>query len=188
MSEYDEPVIIAANHQSELDSLVILTATYKFLKRKPLYSVSREKSFYTSMGWRGFFYGGRLFRFLGANPVYVKQNDYRITLKNHIEIISNGCNVCIFPEGTRTINGVISKAKGGVMFLAQETGRQIMPLVINGLYNSSFKDFIFRKRKVTITIGTPIFVEKTVNTYVPSNFEYYNNAASIINEHLQRLL
>src|SRR3989344_82892 len=80
-------VIIASNHISELDPLLISACLPFFSKHLPLFYVSREKSFYKK-SWRSFLlYGGTFFRMMGAYPAYTGLNDYRQALRHHIVLI-----------------------------------------------------------------------------------------------------
>lgn len=188
LPSYKGLYIITPNHQSELDALIVLTIFYKILKKKPLYYVSREKNFYDSSGWRGHLYGGKLFQFLGAYPVYPGKGDYRISLKHHIELLQKGYSICIFPEGKRSLTGELNRAKGGALFLAQMTNAQIMPVAIKGITNLSIKDFFLRKRRVSLHIDIPVDVSKLLTKHDPYDFEYYNLNAAVITTRLQKLL
>lgn len=49
-----------------------------------------------------------------------------------INIIKNGGRILIFPEGTRSRNGKMIKAKKGIFLIAKLTGSQIIPIGIAG--------------------------------------------------------
>ncbi len=48
-------------------------------------------------------------------------------------LLQQGCNVCIFPEGTRTTKDELGRFKPGVAILALELGVPIVPVYLSGL-------------------------------------------------------
>ena len=63
-------MIIASNHISELDPVLIVSCLPFFSKHIPFYFVSLLKKEYTN-GWRKLLYGGNFFRLMGAYPAYL---------------------------------------------------------------------------------------------------------------------
>lgn len=53
-------------------------------------------------------------------------------ISNIIKIIKNGGNIIIFPEGTRSRNGKMIKAKKGIYLITKLTGATIIPTGIAG--------------------------------------------------------
>lgn len=147
--------IIASNHISELDPLLIVACLPFFSRHLPLFFVSREKDFYGS-GWRHFVYGGRFFRLMGAYPAYVGLKNYEQALRHHLKLINEGKDIVIFPMGKIALRGEPAEAKGGATFLARQTKLPIVPVLIQGIEHLSISDFLRRKRKLTITFGTPL--------------------------------
>src|SRR3989344_3555052 len=122
-------MIIASNHSSELDPLLIVACLPFFSRHLPLFFTSREKDFYASMGWKRIIYGGTFFRMMGAYRAYVGLKNYELALRHHLKFIGEGKNVCIFPSGKRNLNGEMPKAKGGVSFLVRETQLPVIPVL-----------------------------------------------------------
>lgn len=150
------PLIFASNHASEWDSLLIRSVLPMFSRFGPMFAVSREKSFYSErFGWRAPFYGGFLFKMVGAFPVTVGQRNYGIALKNHLEILRDGGNVVIFPEGGVSKTGELKAGKGGVIYLSVKSGAPIIPIGISGLYNLSSESLFKKRRKVVVNFGSP---------------------------------
>lgn len=150
-------VIFAANHISELDP-ILMTLIFPVLSPLlPLFFTSREKSFYTASGWRKIIYGGKFFEAWGAYQVYAGLQNYEKSLRNHIQILSDGHSVCIYPEGQRSRDGKMGEAKGGVGYLTLRTRCPVVPVAINGItHRASFKDYILRRKRIVIEIGKPI--------------------------------
>lgn len=148
--------ILASNHISELDPLLLVACLPFFSRHLPLFFISREKDFYATRGWRRLVYGGTFFRMMGAYQARVGLKNYKESLRHHLEVVRKGSNVCIFPTGRIYLPGETAKAKGGVSFLARETALPIMPIRIQGIERATFRDFVMRKRKLTVVFGTPL--------------------------------
>ncbi|WP_232298721.1 lysophospholipid acyltransferase family protein [Granulicella tundricola] len=74
------------------------------------------------------------------------------------EALRSGLHILVFPEGTRAVDGRLSKFKKGPFFLAQQTGAPVIPVAVSGTQT------MMRKGSAAITPGvakvemlTPIF-------------------------------
>ncbi len=168
-------VIFACNHTSELDPFFVPASLGFFSRFSPTYYTSREKAFYVNSGWRQIFYGGLFFKIWGSYPVFPGLQDYEKGLANHIRITNDGGNVCIYPEGGVTKDGLIQPAKGGVAFLSERTGRPVVPVTINGLYKIRAKDIFLRRRHFSVHFGKPIYAKDLL-----SAGNDYKSAANIV--------
>ena len=157
-------VIFASNHSSEIDPILI-PASLPFLSRlMPMFYVSRENKFYNNSGLRRHIYGGIFFKLWGAHPVGIAVNDYEKSLQTHIEILSLGKSLHIFPQGARVApsgvylsNGKKVVEKAGVAFLSNKTKVPVVPVHIKGSFNTSFKNFLLRKNSIEITFNKPLY-------------------------------
>lgn len=151
-------VIIAANHTSELDP-ILLTFIFPFRsKLLPLFFVSMKKGLYSNMSFiKNLLYGGWFFKFWGAYPAILGAKNYELSLQNHILLLDDNRSVCIFPEGGRSKDGTIREAKGGVGYLSYRTNKPVVPVAIRGAINTSFWKFISFQRKIEINIGKPMY-------------------------------
>lgn len=71
--------------------------------------------------------------------------------------IAAGCSVLIFPEGTRSADGVLQEFKAGAVLLAIKAGVPIVPIGFNGSYEVLPKGkFIPKNGVITIRIGPAI--------------------------------
>lgn len=174
-------VILAPNHASELDPILMWVALPYFSAFKPLFYTSRGKGLYSRSGWRQRFYGGLLFKLLGAYPVILGVRNYEKSLSTHIKLLKKGETIVIFPEGTRTIDGNIQGGKGGVMYLAEKANAPIVPVVIDGTFHLGFLDFFLRRRKIKITFGKPIYTKDIFPTGYVKVEEYRLAAQSLMN-------
>lgn len=183
-------VIIASNHTCELDPLLIVACLPFFSPHLPLIFVSREKSFYKK-NWGTFMYGGTFFRMMGAYQAYVGLKNYDQALRHHLEAIKDGYTVCIFPTGKIYLSYEQARAKGGASFLAQKTSLPIIPVLIQGIEQLTFSDFLKGKRKLTVTFGAPLYAKdifKNITTIVNDDTRNdYENAATVLMEKIARL-
>ena len=122
----------------------------------PIFYVSREKSFYSELGFRRIFYGGLFFKAWGSYPVKVGLNDYASSLTEQIRIIRDGGSICIFPEGGTTKDGQFKKAKAGVSYLSQVTRTSIIPVYIGNTFRLSLVDIFLRRRSLIVIYGKEI--------------------------------
>jgi 1-acyl-sn-glycerol-3-phosphate acyltransferase len=151
----DKGVLFAPNHISEWDAVMVRSALPFKAFFYPLYYVAMTKDHYQydKFGWRRFFYGGALFKILGAYPAYLGMRDYQASLVNHIDLLEYGKSVCIFPEGKISVDTMKpAEAKGGMGFLAEYTETDIIPVTLSGLNHIEWSSVFLGKRPVaTIT-------------------------------------
>jgi 1-acyl-sn-glycerol-3-phosphate acyltransferase len=144
----DGPVIIAANHASNLDAVVLgswlipkIGRRFQWLGKKELF------------GWPVI---GFLAHHGGVHPVDRSGADvdaYRLAKR----ILDEGHVLFVFPEGTRSSDGTLQEARDGVALLALRTGAPIVPVGIGG------SDGVWPRGqtlprpggRVTVRVGTP---------------------------------
>ncbi|HEY4499010.1 MAG TPA: lysophospholipid acyltransferase family protein [Candidatus Paceibacterota bacterium] len=186
-------VIFALNHSSELDP-IILPSSFPFLSSHfPMFYTSRERSFYSRSGWRQWLYGGAFFKAWGAYPVNVGKQNYEVALAPHIKILQEDKSLCIFPEGVKTRDGNLQEGRGGATYLSWRTGKPIIPVAICNVWNIGFKNFILRRRFVTISFGAPLypkdlFVHCRGNPAITEEQNDFSIAAQIVMRKIAELL
>lgn len=97
---------------------------------------------------------GKFLSLMGAFPVDRGAGKGVPAIKIAEDIFKNGEIMGIFPEGTRSKDGIPKKAKSGVAIIAYETKAPILPISI--YYEGKLKLF----KKVTIRIGKIINPEE----------------------------
>lgn len=180
LKELIRPVILAANHTSELDPTAIPLVLPLFSYISPIYFVTNPTEKYKTFGWRSYIYGGKFFECLGGYPVYSGNRDYAVALEDHELLLKLGRTVCIFPEGKRTPDGNLSPARGGIGYLIYATNAMVIPISINTFYNMTFWDYFTRKRKVYIKIGKPMIKSDLFNTTEPSVEDFRGAAQKVL--------
>ncbi len=144
----DGPVIIAANHASNLDAVVIGSWLIPRIGRRFQWLGKKELFDWPVIGY--------LSRHGGVHPVDRSTADveaYRLAKR----ILDEGHVLFVFPEGTRSSDGTLQEARDGVAALALRTGAPIVPVAIAG------SDRVWPRRRklprpggrVTVRVGSP---------------------------------
>jgi 1-acyl-sn-glycerol-3-phosphate acyltransferase len=143
----DGPLIVTPNHISNADPPLIAGWIAPALGRRPHF-LAKEQLF---VGVAGHF-----LRWQGAIPVRAGGSDpetYRICKK----LLDAGEALVIFPEGTRSLSGVLGKPLPGAALLATRAGVPIVPVGISGT-----DDFLRRGSRmphfgarITVHVGRP---------------------------------
>ncbi len=181
-------LVIATNHITELDAILVGVISPFASGVLPLFFVAKPTEGYSNFGLRGLLYGGRLFRLLGAYRIYSGRRNYAYSLQHHLEILESGETVVIFPEGRRTLDGELQAARGGVAFMAHNKRVPVLPVGISGLYGITLKEFFLRKRQVTIKIGKPIQPKELFRTKKSFEKPHYKREAQLVMHMIQKLM
>ena len=138
-------VLIASNHASFLDPPVVGVG----YRGRPIHFMARDSL------WNSKF-GSWWMHSVGCIPVARGTGDMK-ALKLTIKALKEGKAVSIFPEGTRTEDGELQEAKGGIGFIIEKSQCTVVPAYIAGTYKAHPKGSKWIKPcKVTITYGEPI--------------------------------
>jgi 1-acyl-sn-glycerol-3-phosphate acyltransferase len=122
----DGPVIIASNHLSFIDSVVIPLA----VPRRVRFLAKAE--YFTGRGLRG--RGTALFfHLIDAVPVERTGNrDSMRSLESALAVLREGTAFGIYPEGTRSRDGRLYRGRTGVGWLALTSGAPVVPVGLTG--------------------------------------------------------
>ncbi len=117
------PVIVVANHGSFIDPGLIA-----FNVKRPLFYMAKAELFKNPV----------LAFLLGTiNTFPVKRVGADRAAMNHsMKILNEGKGLCLFPEGTRTLDGKLGEFKSGAAYLAMVTGATIVPVALFGTYKA----------------------------------------------------
>lgn len=178
----NKPVIFASNHTSELDVTASPLVLGFFSRFYPLYYVSDAKEKFKSFGWRNYIYGGIFFNCLGGYSIHSGFKDYETSLETFIALLERGESVFIFPEGKRTVDGKLSRARGGLGFMVYETDATVVPVAINTFHEMNWKKYFGMTRKVTITILKPIKSEELIEVDDPVVEDYQKASRKVLDK------
>jgi 1-acyl-sn-glycerol-3-phosphate acyltransferase len=142
------PVIVAANHLSFFDSVLLLFA----LPRR-VYALGKAE--YTDQ---------RITKWLfcGAGMIPIRRQrpaDLEGAFEQAREILDAGGVLAIFPEGTRSRDGQLHRGHPGAAHLALETGAPLVPVGIIGTDQilPTGARLVRPFRRATLRIGDPIW-------------------------------
>lgn len=151
------PVILASNHQSFVDSVVIPVVA----PRKVVFLAKAE--YFTGTGVRG-----ALSRawFEGLGMVPVDRSDTRSAIDSldiALDVLRRGEAFGLYPEGTRSRDGRLYRGRTGVAQLALVSGAPIVPVGLVGTDHlqpvGARLPRLFRGRgRVTVRFGAPVTV------------------------------
>ncbi|MEJ2858071.1 MULTISPECIES: lysophospholipid acyltransferase family protein [unclassified Saccharothrix] len=147
----DGPVILAANHLSFIDSIVI-----PMVVPRRVYFLAKAQ-YFEGKGVKGalsrYFFGS-----LGHVPVRRGSGRAaRASLDTAASILARGDAFAIYPEGTRSLDGRLHRGRTGVARMALESGAPVVPVGIVGTDQVQPVDArLPRIRPVTIRFGEPL--------------------------------
>jgi len=144
------PVILASNHQSFVDSVVIPLAAPRHI------SFLAKSDYFTGTGVEG-----ALLRwfFTTVGQVPVQRNDNRASqasLDVALGVLEQGAAFGIYPEGTRSRDGRLYRGHTGVGWLALTASCPVVPVAVQGTERVLPIGGRLRLAKVRIAFGEPI--------------------------------
>jgi long-chain acyl-CoA synthetase len=159
------PVIFASNHQSHMDTPVIMSALPPRWRYRVAPAMAKEffkAHFYPSEFGRGAWFTNSLNYYLAALffnafPLPQREAGARQTLRYIGEVLEDGFSVLIFPEGKRTMNGEIDRFRPGIGMIASRLAVPVVPVKIVGLdrvLHPSAK--MARPGRVRVAFGAPV--------------------------------
>jgi 1-acyl-sn-glycerol-3-phosphate acyltransferase len=134
--KFETPAVIIANHQSSLDILPLIMLHPKLL----MFTNNRK--------WNAPLFG-KVIRMADYFPVEQIETDMALVEDR----IRNGYSVIIFPEGTRSEDGVIQRFHKGAFYLAERLNVDILPIMIHGTdYTLTKKDQLLKDGQLNVKI------------------------------------
>jgi 1-acyl-sn-glycerol-3-phosphate acyltransferase len=146
------PYIFMGNHQSALDIFILFAAlppSFRWIAKRELFKIP--------------LFGWALAR---AGNISIDRGNPREAVKameKAAKKIRAGTNIVMFPEGTRSKDGMLLPFKRGSFSLAFKVGVPVVPLAImhSGRFQPVGRLVPERKGTIEIRIGTPIAVKET---------------------------
>ncbi len=149
---HEGPVIVTANHASNLDAVVLGSWLIPKIGRRFQWLGKKELFDWPIVGWAAA-HGG-------VHPVDRGGADveaYRLAKR----ILDEGHVLFVFPEGTRSRDGALQMGRDGVASLALRTGAPIVPVGIAGSHRVWPRGRKLPKPggRVTVRVGSPFRLE-----------------------------
>lgn len=152
------PFIIAANHASYMDHLIIMCTFVPYLNKK-VHFLSKKEHFSNPLKsmWH---------KWAGAIPLD-RQSGGKEALKWAVQSLKQGKVIAIHPEGTRTLTGKLQEGKTGAVRLALEARVPILPVGLIGTFEILPKGkYIPKLKRATMNVGKPMYFNKYYNKEV----------------------
>lgn len=166
--------ILASNHASFLDpplvGIGIRPRIIRFFTRDTLLNTPLKKWFLTK---------------LLCVPVDRTKGDLA-ALRRGIKLLQEGIVLGVFPEGTRTKDGELQSAKGGIGFMISKAGVPVVPAYIQGSYEAFPRKAKFiRPKKIRVFYGKPITVAEV--RMLGEGKEAYEKIGDLVMERIAQL-
>ncbi|MFH1012112.1 MAG: lysophospholipid acyltransferase family protein [bacterium] len=164
----DGKLIIASNHRSNLDPLILGAA------------MPREVHYFAKMELFKNRPLAALIRYLNAFPVTRSGFDHR-ALRQAVKILQREEALVIFPEGTRAPAGGFLQAKTGIGWIAALSGAPIVPVYVHG--TDRLWRAICRHPRIAVVIGKPL----SLSQLAPPSLQGKQRHHRIADEILERI-
>jgi len=142
------PVILASNHASYLDPMLIGAALHRginYLAREDLFR-------FPILGW--------VLRYWQAVPVN-REGSGAKGLRAILDRLLAGGAIILFPEGTRTSDGKLQPARSGIGLTVIKSTAPVVPVRVFGTYEAYNRYTRFpRPRRVSVKYGEPMSFEE----------------------------
>lgn len=135
------PLILAVNHASYFDPPLA-----GICSRRAVYFLARRSLL--DIPWLG-----RLLPLLNVIPVERDGHD-RQALREVIRKLREGHGVVLFPEGTRSRDGQLGPARGGLGLVIAKTAAPVLPMRIFGSFEAFPREAVLpRPHPITVVLG-----------------------------------
>jgi 1-acyl-sn-glycerol-3-phosphate acyltransferase len=159
------PVLFASNHQSHMDTPVILAALPPGLRRTVAPAMAKEffrAHFHPAEATAGQRAKASTLYFLAALafnafPLPQREAGARDTLRYIGRLTSAGYSILIFPEGARGETGSLKPFRPGVAMIGSRLGLPVVPVRLEGVdavLHPSWK--MARRGPVAVRFGAPV--------------------------------
>ena len=151
----DGPFIVASNHLSFLDSVIIQA----LMPRKVGFFAKAE--YFTGTGIKG-----RLMKsfFEGVGSIPVERGEQAASvaaLKTLLDILEEGGGVGLYPAGTRSRDGLLYRGRTGVGWLTLTTGAPVVPVGLEGTEKlQPAGSNAVKPQHFSMRVGEPLYFEK----------------------------
>lgn len=149
------PFILAANHQSYLDGMFVMSYV-RLSQIRNTYFFAKEK--HVNTPFRRWLAGRH-------NVVVLEQNNMKRSISKLGDVLRQGKNIIIFPEGTRTADGTLGEFKKMFAILSVELSVPVVPVVIHGAFEALPRGRHWPLPKKIVVEYLPPIAPSTATTY-----------------------
>ena len=146
----DTPCILAPNHQSFIDGLLVAAGLKNALMRRTCFYAKAKHIRH------------RWLRFLADRNNIVVMDihaDVRQSIQKVAALLASGRNVIIFPEGTRSLDGALGEFKKTFAILSKELNVPVVPVAIRGAFEALPAGSRIPRpfRRISVCFQPPVF-------------------------------
>lgn len=140
------PFIFVSNHASYIDPLVLGTA---IPCSKWMYYIAKKDLFEKPL---------KVWYLKKIHALPLDRDGDIAAIKTVVKLLKSGRSVILFPEGTRTKDGNLKRAKPGAGFIVAKAGVPVLPAYIEGSLEAmpAGKESVKKGSKINVFIGKPI--------------------------------
>lgn len=150
LESLEGPAIFAANHHSHLDTPLLLTSIPEPWRHKLIVGAAADYFFATRMT------SALSSLVIGAVPIE-RSKVSRRSADQAAALVDAGWSLLLFPEGGRSPDGWGQPFRGGAAYLAQKTGRPVVPIHLEGTGRILRKGrSLPRPSTTSVTFGRPL--------------------------------
>jgi len=158
LEDLDGPVIFVANHNSHLDTTLLLATIPERWRHKTVVAAAADYFFPTRVK------GAVSALTIGAIPME-RSKVGRRSADLAAELLEDGWSVVIFPEGGRSPDGWASTFRGGAAYLSLRCDRPVVPVHLEGTRKvwkrgDKLPTPVARTSAVRVTFGSPMWPDK----------------------------
>jgi long-chain acyl-CoA synthetase len=165
LSSISGPVVFAANHQSFMDTpvlMAVLPARWRYRLAPAMAKEFFDAHFKPgTAGWfasfrssLGYYLSALVFN---AFPLPQREAGARQTLRYMGELVDAGYSILIFPEGHHTDTGEIDRFKAGIGMIGARLAVPVVPIRLEGVDRVLHRTWrMARPGRVRVTIGKPL--------------------------------
>lgn len=146
----DAPAVLVANHASHLDTALLLTALPPQLRRRT--AVAAAADYFFDAWWRA---AGTALLF-GTVPIERRGG---APSRTPGQLLEDGWLIVVFPEGTRSRDGWVSRFRLGAANLALEHDVPLVPVGLRGTHAAMPRGRswpVAGRPRVSVTVGRPL--------------------------------
>lgn len=158
------PMLLVSNHQSFLDPVLVGVGT-----RRMFYSMARSTLFSNPFfGWL----------ISSVNAIPVERNTSDMTaIRRCIDVMKQGRALLVFPEGTRSADGIVKPFASGTMLLIKRAKPTVVPVAIEGAFDIWPRNRKFPKLtgRVGVKYGPPQSADSLIAMGAEAALEHLRN-------------
>lgn len=154
LREQKRPAILAANHVSHSDTVVLLAALPDRAREQTVVGAAADYWYQRPML-------GRLVGLALNTFPFARTGSAQAVLHSSSQLLKSGWNLLIYPEGTRSPDGRMGRFTPGVGHLANETRSPVVPIHVRGTHRVMPKGRrYFLPAPVEVRFGRPLEARK----------------------------